>query len=277
MPAENNHTHYFSKQKIGAAKKFLRLAFGRRSGSLTVEAALVMPLCLFALAAVYSLFGALGTAEQINVLLCSAARQTAAFSAAENGTGTAEAAAFFAADCLEQGANLDMAGGAAGILLQAETSADHIITLHAHYRLKLPLHIRIPVTDTVSTRAWLGETGGTGDSSSASGDGGGQVYVAENGVAYHKDPNCVYLHPGIRSVAPEALSGQRNIYGSRYKKCALCGDDIADPSAVYITAYGETYHTSRQCSALKRTVGTMTQDDAAGEGLHACPKCGGGE
>lgn len=233
-----------------------------------------MPLCLAALTAFYSLFGALGTAEQINELMCTAARQMAARSKAEKGAGTLEAGALFTADCIEQQADLSMVGGAGGVLLTAEMNEDHMISLHASYLLKLPLHMKIPVSDTVCVRAWLGDNSSGAEDSSGASNGGGRVYVAENGVDYHTDPNCTYLHLSIRSESLAQAEQDLNIYGCRYRKCALCGDDDGSGN-VYVTSQGDSWHKDRNCSALKRTVGSMSKDEAADDGLHPCPRCGG--
>ena len=43
---------------------------------------------------------------------------------------------------------------------------------------------------------------------------------------------------------------------------------------VFITDYGNRYHTSLNCGELKRTVRSVTLPEAEEAGLRACKKCG---
>ena len=125
---------------------------------------------------------------------------------------------------------------------------------------------------TARVRGWTGRSGSEGN---GSGDSGSEshtlVYVAENGVVYHKDPNCSHIHLHISRVARAALSGLRNEYGETYHSCELCGQNAG--SSVFITTDGNRYHSSLSCSGLSRTVHTVSLADIGS--LRPCSRCGG--
>lgn len=99
------------------------------------------------------------------------------------------------------------------------------------------------------------------------------VYVAENGRVCHKDRNCTYLQLSIRGISKESIGTERNQWGSRYSACDKCAKGQC-PDTVYVTEEGTCYHYSTDCSGLKRTVYTLKLEDAAG--YPYCSRCGGG-
>ena len=62
-----------------------------------------------------------------------------------------------------------------------------------------------------------------------------------------------------------------NTSGKSYQACELCGKNNF-VSAVYITSYGTKFHTTINCSGLKRTVKSVPLSEVEGKG--ACSKCG---
>lgn len=96
------------------------------------------------------------------------------------------------------------------------------------------------------------------------------VYVTKYGEAYHKDLNCTYLKLSIRSVAESKLPSERNDDGHRYYKCPYCGRK--GYGSYYVTDYGESYHTRLDCPGLKRTIRRIKREEAEGK-YHACSKC----
>ena len=63
----------------------------------------------------------------------------------------------------------------------------------------------------------------------------------------------------------------RNENGEKYHKCELCADKINKFERVYITNYGNKYHTDLNCSGIKRTIEMVRLSDVEGKG--ACSKC----
>ena len=97
------------------------------------------------------------------------------------------------------------------------------------------------------------------------------MYVTETGMVYHRDYHCTYLELSIRMVPASALDGLRNESQGKYYPCSSCVHGEVHGLA-YVTDYGEKYHSSLNCSGLKRTVYAVPLSEAVGKG--ACSKCG---
>lgn len=97
------------------------------------------------------------------------------------------------------------------------------------------------------------------------------VYLTEHGTVYHESKACTYLRPNIRSVLLTGISRERNASGGRYTECLRCRKTAAGET-VYITAYGDSYHTKLSCTAICRTIITKPRTEVSDR--KACSKCG---
>lgn len=98
------------------------------------------------------------------------------------------------------------------------------------------------------------------------------VYVTDYGSVFHRDRNCPYLNPSIESVPVSALRYMRSADGSKYYPCELC-----HPSAfgtVLISDYGSRYHCDRNCPGIRRGIRTIPLTEAQKQ-YPPCSKCGG--
>lgn len=162
-------------------------------------------------------------------------------------------------------------GGSAGIDCSRSqiSSRTGIANLQATYKICVPIplfHIK-PVNCSVNmkVKAWTGyEKEGFGDTDEDT------VYIAETGIVYHRDYHCAYLDLTIMSVSNAQLETMRNSSGGKYHACEHCHPQ--NTGSVFITKYGNRYHSSILCSGLKRTVYAVPLSEAAGKG--ACSKCG---
>lgn len=100
------------------------------------------------------------------------------------------------------------------------------------------------------------------------------VYITQNGTVYHRSRDCTYLRPSVRSVSSESLSGLRSSDGSKYYSCERCMKGAQTPQTVYLTTYGNRYHSSKNCSSLNRWVMKISLEEAGAR--TPCSKCGGG-
>lgn len=96
------------------------------------------------------------------------------------------------------------------------------------------------------------------------------VFITENGTVYHRNRNCTYLNPSVKVVYFDDLKEKRNENGAIYYACERCGN--ANPTVVYITDQGTRYHTSLECSGLKRTIYSIPLSEVGGRS--PCSKCG---
>lgn len=162
-------------------------------------------------------------------------------------------------------------GGAGGIHCDASriSPASAILDLKVTYRVQLPIpafRSAANMQEEIRIKGWNGyvKSGITAEDSTT-------VYITETGMVYHRDYHCSYLELSIRMVPGQDVEELRNEGKGKYYPCEHCmGGNI--PSAVYITDYGDRYHSSLGCSGLKRTVYAVPLSEAAGKG--ACSKCG---
>ena len=97
------------------------------------------------------------------------------------------------------------------------------------------------------------------------------VYIAENAEVYHVRSDCTHLKLSIQEVSfVEALSA-RNDNGGRYAACSKC-DRCEFKGSVYIAREGDFYHKERGCPGLKRTIYTMTKEQAKTK-YRPCSRC----
>jgi len=97
------------------------------------------------------------------------------------------------------------------------------------------------------------------------------VYITDNASVYHTRRDCTHLCLTIDSVQISDLDNYRNKDGKIYKACKICGSEENESGYVYITPYGEAYHTSLSCSGLKRTVYKVRLSEV--HGLEECERC----
>lgn len=97
------------------------------------------------------------------------------------------------------------------------------------------------------------------------------VYITQSGTVYHRERSCKYLNPSIQLIAREQAQNGENESGKRYTPCRSCG---GAGELVYVTAGGERYHSTVTCSGLKRTISSVTLTEAIAAGRHACSGCG---
>lgn len=75
------------------------------------------------------------------------------------------------------------------------------------------------------------------------------VYITKESEVYHTQTDCRSLKTTIECVSLESLDARRNQSGKIYYSCDKCRLQ-QDPQTVYITPYGTTYHTYKECPGL---------------------------
>ena len=97
------------------------------------------------------------------------------------------------------------------------------------------------------------------------------VYLTEYGTVYHKNRSCSYLSLSIQAVPYSSIAEKRNEDGEKYLFCDYCRNKHF-VTVVYITSYGNKYHTTTKCRSLKRSVVAVPLSEANGKEF--CKKCG---
>ncbi len=217
-----------------------RRAFPRRfsrKGSLALEAAMALPLLLFAVTALLWIF-----------------------------TFTASQARSYRT-LTERAQTLAVTVGQA-------SEGDPYIRLYDYDTAKLPFwsvfHGSRPVVQQAVARSWVGYTG-----ENFSGTGAEEiVYMTPGGSVFHLSRDCTYLSLTVQSIASSELSEARNLSGGKYAPCEYCVGNRSPAGTVYITDYGTSYHNSVTCQGLKRTIMAVPRSQTGGR--PCCSKCGAG-
>lgn len=243
-----------------------------RKGSITVEAALAVP--IFFLAVVSLLY--LMEMTAIRTAVRSGLQYAGKEAAEEAYMLTAVLPARLEDDVVHAAGaeRLDRSiveGGSGGIRCGGSrmSSWTGIGELEVTYQIRLPIPMFgvPPVTcrEKMRIKAWVGY-----EKPGFEKDDEKTVYVTETGLVYHKDYHCTYLELSIHMVQPEELEGLRNTGGGKYYPCERCMGH--GKRGVYITDSGDRYHSSLSCSGLKRTVYAVPMSEVVGKG--ACSRCG---
>ena len=208
-------------------------------GSLTVEAAVILPLFFLSMTGLALVMNVMGGIAEKSIDLSNKARTAAMYAAAADGS--------------ELWIDLDL-------------PYEYTIPVSA---FPLP-KIRVPVRARV--RAWTGKGSGT-----LSGNDGipasdtDIVYVTDYESVYHTDPSCTHLTLSVKTVPYSRISALRNVYGARYKKCDGFPKGYSGP--VYYTDKGDRYYPSPDFAGITRHVRIVKKTDVPG--LTVCQRCGG--
>ncbi len=256
--------------------------FTPSKASLTVEAAVALPVFLICVIAVMHF---------LNVYHCAVRLESAIAQTAEEMATAAYTTEYYEKDSL-LGVVLSSAYAAGMVNARAgDTSAikngnfllssflerEDLVDIVMTWQVKSPVGmVKMPWSVFAlrgAVRGWTGRSGSGGESGETLDDDHDHttVYVAENGVVYHTDRNCTHIHLSIMPTTLEQAKTLRNVYREKYKPCEKCGKHAS--GTVYITTDGDRYHSSLECSGLKRTVHTMHLDEVGD--LRPCSKCGG--
>lgn len=247
----------------------------RSRGSITVEAAMAVPVFFFATLALVFLLEMMavqtsvrsGLQEAGKKLVVRATEVTLVFPAElERDVVNSIGAARLERSIVESGSTgIDCSHS----YLSPVTGIGEIEAFY-HVRIPLPFFsiAPIPCRETMRIKAWTGyEAGGLKEKDEQI------VYVTDTGIVYHRNPHCTHLDLSIRTTTSSNLENLRNENGGKYHACEKCVQGSTPGQNVYITDQGDRYHNSLSCSGLKRTIYTVRISDIPGK--RACFKCGG--
>lgn len=99
------------------------------------------------------------------------------------------------------------------------------------------------------------------------------VYMAETGRVWHKSKDCSFLRITVCQIPGGEIDMIRNSNGERYQPCGICAKGML-PDILLATETGRSYHYYRDCPGLKRTVHAVSKEDVEGRGIPPCSRCG---
>ena len=268
-----------STKNLIAVKKQEAHFRARRKASLTIEAAVTIP--IFVMVLVFAMFTLRITIIQygLGVAMRDASREVALYKSDIKEEGNSDSRAVLAKTIGLINIKLKeksvptqfVKNGILGINYAGSNVTNNNIVIKANYSVQIPFAMIgqpcFKMTQQVSMRRWTGF-----DPKEEAWDGM-YVYVTPYGEAYHYSQSCAYLNPSISVVAAEDIDGARSLDGSIYYDCPYC--ENTGGNFYYVTEYGIKYHTKLNCSALKRTVRRELYEEVK-DRYHACPKCAGG-
>lgn len=245
------------------------LSYALLNGSLTLEAALILPLFLLGSAVILSLFlmmqvqysvaNALDRAVADTALLCVESEKTI-----ENLTK----AAFYKELTVEKCPLFLVQGNMAGFSWTG-TKIDHAsIDVLVTYHLKFPINFgpqrTMEVSDARRMHRWTGNLRDREDETDAS-----WVYVTPNQSVFHLSRNCSHLKLSVKLLHVLEWKSIKDLYRS----CDHCAKGERPGTAIYVTEQGDCYHLRLDCSGLKRTIYMIKRSQA--ENIKTCSRCGG--
>ena len=299
-----------SLRAAGSGKRVL-LCRLRDAGSMTVEAAFVLPLFLFFMAEILTVFDMIRLQSGMLAALREAGTQITEYCyyyrsglgglldleagdetySGETGgdLGLAEIAGSFLLSETWLRSRVEQAlgeeylnhtcleGGAGSIsYLQSRIlSGGDDVDLIADYRVRPLFSLfgisAIPTQSRYYSHAWVGWSVGGELADHDREEEEQKVYVTAAGTVYHCDRNCTYLRPSIQTTDAAALLLLRNRSGEKYYPCEICHPAAA--GQVLITRDGNRYHGTSTCSGIKRSVREVPLSAVEGT-MAACSKCG---
>lgn len=256
------------------------------NGSLTLEAAFVIPLFVLAIVALMFFIQAIQIQVRVQKALCNQTVKTAGYAYYINETGIPDIPenfleAEFVKACVvnELGEdffeNAYIVKGKKGFTLNISNIADKgIIDVALQYYMKVPFDIfgigKIPFVARARCRTW------TGDGSSKETWNTQMVYVTAKGTVYHIQRECTYIKSDISSCEYTEIGNKRNSSGAIYYLCNQCSDTkITDSSKAYYTKYGTRYHLQYYCHNLQNNVFAVDINEAEKK-YKSCSKCSNG-
>ena len=206
--------------------------------SLTVEAALALPLFMMTLVVLFVFLGLFGRLSEENLKRSNEARKLAMYGSMAGDTGPE------------------------WIDLCTPVSVPLPFGIASRSAAKLPVRARV--------RRWIGYTGGFGTGDTASGgQGSGTYFITDNEEVYHTEADCTHLDLTIIETTAAEVGKLRNAYGKRYKKCP--GFPKNYTGTVYVTAKGDYCYPDTARGSLTRHVHIVSADELGS--LPLCERC----
>ena len=150
-----------------------------------------------------------------------------------------------------------------------------VIDLKVKYKVQLPIGagyfgaLGMQFEESMRAKGWTGYVTGVFS------DLEGFVYITDEASVYHTRYNCTHLQLSIQGVTSGRVEHIRNEYESTYIPCSKCiekGKSAENYTTLYVATAGNHYHSTLSCSGLKRSIHAIPISQAIGKGV--CSRCG---
>ncbi len=273
------------KKQVCSKRAFLRLPVG---GSVSIEAAVAIPVFLFCFLEIFSLLNYLSVYNGVLYTLKNVGDTVSVYGYAYDrvmsdqeevsiGEKIISSVVFSEAyldtqirrQCQGEIYENTIKGGVKGIQTLGShiDTKDNTLLLTAYYTVKPIVQLtesELRLNNKYYAKLWTGyEIRGERDEDIA--------YITPNASVYHLTEDCSHLKLSIKKVDYEDLMTVRNEEGSKYKECLFCAEEAVVQDFYYITSQGDKYHSSISCSGLKRTIYRVSLKEV--KQLSLCKRC----
>lgn len=271
---QNNKNKYiFSssislRRKKGKKRTFYTLPGRYQKASLTVEAAMIFPIFIFAFWMMMYGIKIIELQAKVQHALNVTAEEMAAYTDVKSST---VASTLFLTNLKSNDADVSFVSGSWSGFRFGKSKIqknNEFIYLEADYNMKLPqllgVKFTVPCVQSVYTRAFLGK-------SLKEKDKGKIVYITTGQTVYHTNRQCTYLNLSIEKIKETDFKKKGSSYLKRYTACSTCKKKECY-GYVYVTKDGTKYHNTLACKNLKRTIERVFLEEVNDRKL--CSRCG---
>lgn len=271
-------------------------AFLSVSGGLTLEAAFVLSLMIFASVSLMLPMRILNTERKIQAALERVGEGFSQYAylkqALDEGVDISVTGAgdFAKAFCQQLGTGIAEGYAEARVMEYVDTKSVQQVTMRRSevledgewfdmimdYEIRMPFPIlglqTVSRTARCRRRAWIGKVGKDEEEEELLETEEEMVYLGRNATRYHKNRHCHYLTNNLTAVFLDEIENLRNNSGGKYHACAVCASGSSIGNQVYVMPEGTSYHGSKTCSAITAYVRMVPLSEA--EHLGVCSYCG---
>ena len=256
---------------IKRAKASPRASSKSLKASLTIEAAVVLPLFFMGMVALICIMDLQRVKTEVNVSLNESAKELGMYAFAL-GAGESPIGEVDDALCMAYAqANLKSDERVTLHTLKSSYNSN-VVELWVSGSYRLPVAIipipRITFQNRVRVHDWTGYDGdGAAESEHVHEE---LVYVTPHQSVYHTSSSCTHLDLSITQTTTGQVGALRNENGGKYHECSSCvGGGYS--GIAYITKTGDRYHASLNCHGLKRGIELIPKEEVSG--LQECLRC----
>ncbi len=285
-------------QRPSFSRGYGKRVFLSVSGSLTLEASLVLSLLIFASVILMLPMKILNTERRIQASLEAVGEDFSkyAYLKKEMDEGfvlsESDSNEFAAAFCRKLFSGIAEGYAEASVIGGTDTNMVEQVTMKRSeiledgewidlildYEIRLPFPVLgisvVSRTARCRRRAWIGKEGNTEEGAGEGKEMEEMVYLGKQSTRYHRSRSCHYLSNRLTAVSVNETESLRNNSGGRYYPCAVCCSGAPDGTIVYLLPEGNRYHCSKICRAITAYVRMVPLSEVSH--LGACSYCGEG-
>lgn len=243
-------------------------------GSLSIEAALVLPLFLFFLLTMLSCLQLLNFSLKLQQSIFNEGIYLSETGYDKGNITVGELAEDITDSFSSAGESLPVEGGIGGLNLKKSVLDNPELTkIRVEYTAKLnfdPFDLfSRKFCQQVTFHNWTGYAYGLTEHADTYDEE--YVYITDDSEVYHRSRDCTHIRLKIIEADSGDIKTMRNEYGEKYVSCSHCHAKLSD-GKLYITAEGNCYHNSLDCSGLTRSVRAIPLSQVGNR--RPCSRCG---